>query len=254
MDHDRFDLLARSVFAGARRSRRAAVGALFGAALLGADPGVSEAKKRKRRSGGQAAVGAADTCYPNTKCTPGRGKNTSGCDYTGSTLFRNLDVRGANLSNSSFFGADLTGADFRGANLGGSCFATAKLTGAKLGNSVNLGGAVFCGTTMPDGSINNSGCLGNTPCCHQRLQSCPDGEIQCWIQNGAGCDVKAGTLPGKIPTCYKFPYCYPCEHDQDYWSNLCNQQFPSCGGDCWAILHEPFLPAGGYCCPPHTCI
>src|SRR4029078_7359185 len=115
----------------------------------------------KPKANAKAAV--TDACFPNTTCTRGRGRNPSRCDFAFSTVFKNKDVRGSNLSQSNFYNADLTGADFRGANLSGGCFINANLTGAKLGSSVNIGGAVFCRTTMPDGTIDNSGCEGETP-------------------------------------------------------------------------------------------
>src|SRR5919106_359927 len=149
MDRERFDDVARLV--GSRQTRRAALTALIGAALLGTDPGAVLAR-RKRRDRGRVAAEAGDRCFPGTNCDPGRGRNTSRCDFAFSTVFRNKDVRGSNLSRSSF-----AGADFRGANLSGGCFASADLTGARLGASVNLRGAVFCNTTMPDGTIDNSG-------------------------------------------------------------------------------------------------
>ena len=45
------------------------------------------------------------SCYPGgTTCVPGKGKNTSGCDFTNSTAFFQGDFRGANLSNGNFSG------------------------------------------------------------------------------------------------------------------------------------------------------
>ena len=98
-------------------------------------------------------------------CVPGRGKNNSGCDFAGSSVFVDKDVRGSNLSHANFRDADAYGADFRGANLGGACFVDASLYGARLDASVNRGGAIFCRTVMPDGSVNDSGCDKATACC-----------------------------------------------------------------------------------------
>lgn len=153
MDHERFDTLARRVFTDLRQSRRAAVATLLGATLLRRDAGLVLAKKKAK-----ATTKAADACYPGgPTCAPGKGKNTSDCDFANSTVIANKDVRGANLSNNNFFAANLRGADFRGANLSGSCFVSADLTGAKLGSSVNLHGAVFCNTIMPNGKRDDSG-------------------------------------------------------------------------------------------------
>jgi uncharacterized protein YjbI with pentapeptide repeats len=249
MDHDRFDALARRVFTTARRSRRATLAAAFGAALLRHDPGAVLARKTRKR--GTASAAAADACYPGTHCTPGKGKNTSGCDFAFSTLFRNKDVRGANLSQSSFAGADLRGADFRGANLSGGCFASANLTGARLGGSVNLHGSIFCNTTMPDGTIDNSGCEGETPCCHLRVQNCPDTKIECYTQDTDGCHQVLVDSFGPVGNCWSFfGGCCPCGHaDYDYWEDLCNATFPGgcracreCTGRCVARQDDVFPP------------
>jgi hypothetical protein len=172
MDRDRFDGLARLVSANSKPSRRGMLAAVLGAVAFGRQPAASPAKRRSRRRGkvgAQAktkAVAAAPICYPGgAACVPGRGRNNSGCDFSGSTVFVDKDARGSNLSNANFRDADAYGADFRGANLSGACFVDASLYGAKLGASVNLHGAVFCRTVMPDGSIDDSGCDNGTPCC-----------------------------------------------------------------------------------------
>ena len=172
MDHEHFDSLARLV--STQQSRRNAVAALLGAMLLRHELDATLARNR-RKVKAQAKTRAkakAKPCYPGTRCTPGKGRNTSGCDFSHSTHFKNKDVRGANLSNSNFFAADLESADFRGANLSGSCFVAASLLNAKLGSSVNLGNAIFCHTLMPDGSFNMSGCEHATACC----PLCPGGD------------------------------------------------------------------------------
>ena len=234
VDRDRFDTLAKLYAASA--SRRGALVGLLAAALFPPDPAAVVAGKRSRKRVKQNTAGAtaAAPCYPGTKCTPGRGRNSSGCDFALSTLFRNLDVRGSNLSNSSFAGADLRGADFRGANLSGGCFAGADLTGARLGSSVNLSGAIFCNTTMPDGTIDNRGCEGETPCCHLRLQDCPNAKIECYTEGEDGCQqLHVGDL-GPVGNCWSFlGGCCPCGHpDTAYWSDLCTQTFPEACGEC----------------------
>jgi hypothetical protein len=236
MDRGQIDTLARLV--SKQRSRRAALATLFGAALLRQAPIATAAKrKNRRRRTARVTAQAADDCYPGRRCTPGKGKNTSGCDFSHSTVFQNRDVRGSNLSDSNFFGADLRGADFRGANLSGGCFVGANLRGAKLGSSVNLHQAVFCNTTMPDGRIDDSGCEGKTPCCHLRLQDCPDKEIGCFQTTEVRgiCGESVGNL-GTVGTCWDFPCCEPCDHpDQSYWTDLCNQAFADeCNGQCIA--------------------
>jgi hypothetical protein len=164
VDHEQFDGLARLV--SARQTRRDALAAILGAALLGHE--ASEVLARTRRRGKvkaqTKAKAKAKVCYPGTRCTPGRGKNNAECSFSRSTDFVSRDVRGSNLSNTNFTQASAWGADFRGANLSAACFVDAILLGAKLDGS-NLGGAVFCRTLMPDGTTDNSGCDNPTPCC-----------------------------------------------------------------------------------------
>jgi uncharacterized protein YjbI with pentapeptide repeats len=148
MDRGQFDALARLVWT--EQSRRTALATLLGAALLGQAP-VSVASKKKAKA-------SSKPCYAGTRCTPGKGRNTSGCDFSGSVEFFEGDFRGANLSNSNFTGAQLAKANFRGANLSGACLVGASLADAKLGGSVNLHNAVYCRTLMPDGSINDQDC------------------------------------------------------------------------------------------------
>jgi hypothetical protein len=236
MDHARFDTLARRVFTDLRQSRRTAVATLLGATLLRHELGPVFAKPKAK-----AKAAAADACFPSTNCTPGKGKNTSRCDFAFSTVFRNKDVRGSNLSNANFYNADLTGADFRGANLSGGCFINANLTGAKLGSSVNLKDAVFCRTTMPDGTIDNSGCDGDTPCCHRRVQDCADQKILCFTSDGFSCLAYQGSL-GPFGMCWSFGFgCCPCnDQTQDHWAAECNKAFSGCGGNCVAGNELPF--------------
>jgi hypothetical protein len=104
MDHDRFDTLARQVFTSLRQSRRAALAALDAALLLAnADVVLSQVKKRLRA---KVAAQTVDRCFPGKNCNPGKGTTTSRCDFANTTLFRNKDVRGSNLSNSNFFAVD----------------------------------------------------------------------------------------------------------------------------------------------------
>jgi Pentapeptide repeats (8 copies) len=157
MDHERFDTLARRVFTDLRQSRRAAIATLLGAALLRHDLGSVLAKPKAKQ---------AKVCYPGgTHCTPGKGTNTPGCDFSNSTAFFEGDFRGANLSKSNFTGAQMARADFRGANLSGACLVNANLQGAKLDNSVNLDKAIFCHTLMPNGEFDDRDCDKDTACC-----------------------------------------------------------------------------------------
>jgi hypothetical protein len=121
MDRAHFDALAQLV--STRQSRRSALAAVLGAAVLRLDPAAVLAKGRHKGNGrlnAQAKAKAktkAKPCYTGTTCALGKGKNASGCDFTGSTALFQGDFRGANLSNSNFSGAQLAQADFRGANL-----------------------------------------------------------------------------------------------------------------------------------------
>lgn len=168
MDRSHFDALARLV--STKQSRRTALVAVLGATLLRHHPDTVLAKDKGKAK--------AKPCYPGSNCTPGKGKNTSGCDFTSSTAFFERDVRGSNLSHGNFTGAQLAKADFRGANLSGGCFVDANLLEAKLGSSVNLGNAIFCRTLMPDGSINDRDCDKGTACCPTVCQG-PDCEDTC---------------------------------------------------------------------------
>jgi hypothetical protein len=253
MDRGQFDALAR--FVSTKGSRRTALAAVLGAALLGRDPAAALGKGKKVKAQAKAK---AKPCYPGTNCTPGKGKNTSGCDFSNSTIFHTKDARGANLSNSKFTLADLGGADFRGANLSGGCFVDASLLGATLGSSVNLGKAIFCNTVMPDGSINNSGCDRGTACCPTTCQgdSCPPGGCNlldelCGALAGPCCAGQGTCTGGVFSTCqtscfanFQCTEAFPtydvqctnaicmyktCNHDSDCpHSNLCCQVVNQC--------------------------
>jgi hypothetical protein len=82
MDRERFDDVAR--LAGRKQSRRAALAALLGAALLGTDTGAARAK-RKGRDRRRVAAAAADRCFPGKNCVPGPGKIATRCDFAFST-------------------------------------------------------------------------------------------------------------------------------------------------------------------------
>jgi hypothetical protein len=249
MDCGQFDSLARLV--SSKQSRRAALGTLLGATLLRHDPAAVLAKG-KGRVKAQAKAGAKNKpCYPSARCTPGKGKNTSGCDYSFSALFEHLDVRGSNLSKSSFRGADLRGADLRGANASGSCFVGADLHEAKVGASVNLNGAIFCNTRMPDGRIDDSGCAKTTACCPPLERDCPDGTIECWVPDSSGvCQQLVNGFPS-VARCGHGLACCPCENpDLSHWSAKCNQAFSACNGKCVAVDEGAFSCWLGcsFCC------
>ena len=171
MDREHFDALTRAFSASGSR-RAALAGLLSAAALRHVAPVVAKAKR-----GESARVAVPARCYRGANCTPGKGKNTSRCDFSGSTVFFQGDFRGANLSQSNFTGTVLAQADFRGANLSGACLVGANLSEAKLGASVNLDKAIFCRTLMPDGSIEDRDCDKGTACCPTPPAICPQGEV-----------------------------------------------------------------------------
>ena len=120
--------------------------------------------------------GMSITSASATTCTPGAGKNLSGCDFSGQRLayasFQNSNLAGANFSNAMlnsahFEGANLVGAYFNGASLAGTVmsnvnaesasfsqaeafntnFSMANLTNANF-NLAFVSGAMFSGATL----------------------------------------------------------------------------------------------------------
>ena len=244
MDRSQFDALSRLV--SAKRSRRGALAAIVGAVVLRHDPasvlakGKSKGRGRVSARAKTKAAAATTPCFPGgTSCTPGKGKNNSGCDFASSSLFIDRDVRGSNLSNTNFTDADAWGADFRGANLSGACFVNATLFGAKLGSSVNLHKSIFCNTVMPDGSVDNSGCDQGTACC----PTAPP--------------PLGGTCRGLFKTCSVFAHC--CEGLSCTPSlgiiPAC-QKICSSNAECEQINPEldcafnPIFCPGHHCCSP----
>jgi uncharacterized protein YjbI with pentapeptide repeats len=195
MDREQFDALTRLI--GLKGTRRSALVALLGAVLLhqdlesalaGGHKGKGKGKhhkrhkhKRRRRRRSVAPpprviprplTPVAVNCFPGTNCNfPGAGVVAKGCDFSGSTTFRDLDASGGIFSGSNFSNADLSGADFQGALLDGACLVGADLHKAHLDTSTLLEGAIFCNTIMPDGSINDTGCSHGTSCCPTAISS-----------------------------------------------------------------------------------
>jgi hypothetical protein len=169
MDREQFDAFARLVWTTA--SRRAALGALVGAVVLGGafNPAVAKPRskdkkqgKRKRKKGNK---GKKRPCYPGTNCQLGPGNDNSGCDFTESVRFFALDVQGANLSQANLTEAQLAGADLRGVDLSGACLVGANLLNATIDDETNFDDAILCRTLMPNGEIDDSGCDEGTRCC-----------------------------------------------------------------------------------------
>jgi hypothetical protein len=178
MDRLRFDTLTRLL--ATTGSRRSALGALLGAALLGTAPdlvagrgkggkgqagrkGRGKGKDRKSRRKTQAEQVPAD-CFPNSRCTGRFGAQLARCDFGNSNTFENGRCIGCNLNQANFQDADASGVKFSAVNLGGACLVDADFSGGTF-LGVNTLGAIFCRTIMPNGMINNSGCNRPTPCC-----------------------------------------------------------------------------------------
>jgi hypothetical protein len=171
MDRDRFDALARLL--GASGSRRATLGALVGAALLGG--GLETAAKSKKGKKPKTCFGTKSCPFPSDgqdfeQCNLAgvSAADCNGCDFRGADLgnadFSHVKVQGAsfrnaNLRNAFFDFADASGASFRDACLVGTDFFGADLHGA------SLRGAILCHTIFPNGQVRNGGCDKVDKCC-----------------------------------------------------------------------------------------
>ncbi len=191
MDRERFDALARLF--GAAGSRRAVLGGLVGATVLGTafdvDAKKRKGRKKKNRKGGKGRSNqppAQTTCFGNQTCVF---KNTGGqdlaqCDFSNTDVMEGKNCGGCQLRAADLSGADLDGTDFRGAslrdaNLNGATMVNARLEGAKLDGACltdadltgagtdagSLTGVKFCRTTLPDGSVSNANCASAGACC-----------------------------------------------------------------------------------------
>ena len=224
MDRDRFDILTRLV--AASRSRRAALGTLLGAALLGLPlPPVAAKRKATRKGKGKpkrrgrdrdrrqprpqrrrpAQTEAAGRCCSRNACVPGPGANLGKCCFEDAEL-AGENIQGANLGQANFARANLTGVNFRGANLDRTCLVDADVTGARFGGA-NTGTAIYC-RTRTDAGEDNSGCHRGTVCCPtcDEAHPCADDEVCCdgRCVTGDCCDN------GEQSTCNAEEIC--CEH------------------------------------------
>jgi hypothetical protein len=188
MDRERFDALARLL--GRAGSRRAALGALAGAAVGAGAMGVSAKKGKKKKKKKKAAQPL--TCFGTLLCEfPSDGQDFENCDLSGTNIghcngcnfrradlsetdlreggFQGVSFRNANLSYANLEDADVSGASFRDACLYGASFFGANIDGA------DFRGALLCGTTLPDGSIDDSGCDDVDACCPSAQSVCTAG-------------------------------------------------------------------------------
>ena len=234
---------------GSRRAALAPSSAPPSSAAIRATVLAKNGRKGKVKAQAKAKA-KAKPCYPGTTCTPGKGKNTSGCDFTGSTVLPGRDVRGSNLSNSNFTGAQLAGADLRGTNLSGACLHNANLLDAKLGASVNLGNAIFCRTLMPDGSLNDRDCDRGTRCCPTACEGedCESGDC---VRLDVLCSAFGNLCCGDtVCTPTAFPFVTTCQSPCDDDFECQAKFFPS------DVVCETDLNVCGNigtCCRPKSC-
>jgi hypothetical protein len=192
MDRDRFDALARLL--ATPGSRRAALGTLLGAGLLGTNLGAgarkkakhrdkakNKAKKRMQRTRAEAAAG----CCKSGACTLGPGKNLTRCCLERQTL-TGKSFKGSNLTEANFHGANLSNANFDSTNMTRACLVRSTITGAKF-KGANQSGIIKCRTVINSaGDRDNSGCDRLTPCCPECIdtddcdpcQQCVSGQCQ----------------------------------------------------------------------------
>jgi hypothetical protein len=199
MDHESFDRITRRL--GATGTRRATLGALVGAGLLGFAGG-ADARNRRRRSrrrlSAQAQPGLRDC--PN----PRPGQNLSQCDFTGQDL-RGRRFAGANLSGADFEAANICGANLRGTGLHNVDLKTTNLTradlrGTNLSTATTNAATLFCQTIMPNGSINDEDCPVGVPgpiCCFDA--ECPAFNGVATVCQRARCCIPSGVDPGVNP-------------------------------------------------------
>ena len=260
MDTETFDRLTRLL--GAARTRRSALGAVLGAALLGESLTSLHAKGKekhrghaRRGSGKQKGNGkprkvqAQAKCFPGKSCILGPGRNASGCDFANSTGFRNANLTGSQLSKTNLRGVDARGANFTGAQLSGACLVDANLRGAIINGTTQMSGAILCRTIMPDGATNNSGCTKATACCQTCLSlgqtgcklggGCCSGLTCTATSDGRGvCRCAAGLKQCADGTCK------PCCANSD-----CINPTPICtNGQCVACDSDQQCGSGSLCC------
>ena len=254
MDRERFDAITRLAWTSS--SRRTALGLLVGAAFLGHNVDSVESrllakrKGKKKRTKGRKPNGAGP-CYTGTNCLTGPGRDTTGCDFSGSIQFFEGDFQGSDLSGANLTGAQMAGAKLNGADLSGACLVGANLLKAEL-DGADLGGAIFCRTTMPDGSLNDSDCGGGTRCCPTPEPTCPGG-----VCGPDTCTFNVDGICGLfLPPCCPGFICtpsagivifnceVPCDSDQDCTAFATPYQCRSDFGAC------PLFPGSRCCRPP----
>lgn len=249
MDQRSFDTLAQLI--SVSRSRRGAFATLLGAALLRQLPTAVAAKKRHKKHRKHQKKKRRKACYTGTSCQPGVDKNNAKCNFQDSTQFFQLDVQGADLSQTNLAGAQLAGANLSGVDLSGACLVGANLLGATVDETTNLDGAVLCRTLMLDGSLNDDDCDKGTRCCPMP-EACEEGECE-----AAGCasryNDECSVIGFPAPFCCQPAVCtptlisplytrcqVPCTSDA-----ICQNVF---GGNSHCAVDLFFCPYIGPCC------
>ncbi len=151
MDRDHFDGIARLISTAG--TRRTALGALLGSALIGIGGAADADAKRRRNRGKRRKRRQANknrVCYGTLACPPPEtGKDFDDCDYSGTNIFV-----GANAGGSSFRRTNFANADMDGADLQGTIFRDANLAGASM-VGVDVRGASFPGACLLDTDLTN---------------------------------------------------------------------------------------------------
>ena len=268
MERNRFDTLTR-LLVTPLGSRRALLGALLGASLMGrasdllAKPGKQRKRRKKRgHEGTQTSAPEPQSCCGTKRCDPPQaGSTRAGCDFGGrsfarqnlnGSVFRGIDGRLSNFfasdnRGSVFTDACLFAATFRGAKLSGTvwdgaCLLAADFTGADFGGDATaLERATLCFTVMPDGSRNDRDCNNLPPCCQ-------DGLGRAWPCNtAADCpDEKCQTAVCDFPCDGCLGVCLYDVFDGPSPNGLCDTV--CCDGEC--------CPSDAYVCDaePQCCL
>ena len=258
MDRDRFDTLTR-LFATVG-SRRAALGALAGAGLLGGGVSVSAKPGKKGKKGKKKKHNRRRRCFGSESCAfPSDGLDFENCDLAGSSIstcdgcnFRGADLGGADLEEGSFQGvsfrnanlnsADLSFTDVSGASFRDACLSGANLFGANT-DGADFRGAIFCGTIGPDGSLNDSGCDETGRCCPPAAPcfkdaECPVGAPTCCNARCVDTDTDPLNCGGCFAACFTDETCIEGE----------------CVSDCGeACIKDTDCPGDATCCDGSCC-
>lgn len=228
MDRERFDALARLL--GAAGSRRAVLGGIVGAAVLGTAFDVDAKKRKNRNKGkngkkGRKGKNSQEVCFGSAACEfkDQGGQDLAECNFSGTNVFvgnncggcslrasnfsnadlSGTDLRGAGLRDANLNGATLINADLQGATLSGACLTDADLTGAKTDGG-SLRGALFCRTTLPDGTVSNANCTSGDSCCEVCIplgNTCGGIVVGSCCNGGTCCDGVCVDLQSNVDNC-----------------------------------------------------